>query len=209
MDPANPQESDRPAAPRIPLVTEVDPDSELGEILGKSMTSDGEPLNIFGALAHHPKLFKRFNLMGGFLLNKGLLPAREREIVILRVGWNARAMYEFGQHTIIGRNAGLTDEEIEALATDDPDLRGGDRGHRWSDADRDLIALADELCADDCVTDKTFARLSARWNEAELVELVVCAGFYRLVSGFLNTMGVPLDPGVPGFPSEAPRNPDV
>jgi hypothetical protein len=35
-----------------------------------------------------------------------------------------------------------------------------------------------------------------------LVELVVVAGFYRLVSGFLNTMGVQLDAGVPGWPGE-------
>ena len=47
------------------------------------------PINIFATLAKHPKMAKRFNLFGGFLLNKGLVPAREREIVILRVGWNA------------------------------------------------------------------------------------------------------------------------
>ncbi|MEZ5229575.1 MAG: carboxymuconolactone decarboxylase family protein [Acidimicrobiales bacterium] len=59
---------------------------------------------------------KRFNLLGGFLLNKGLIPAREREIVILRVGWNAQAVYEFGQHTLIGKQTGLTDDEIAAIA---------------------------------------------------------------------------------------------
>lgn len=105
-------------------------------------------MNIFTMLGHHPKLLKRFNLMGGFLLT------------------------------------GLDD-------------------HDWSDDDRDLIVMADELCADDCVSDITFARLRQRWSEAELVELVICAGFYRLVSGFLNTMGVPLDEGVPGWPVEA------
>jgi alkylhydroperoxidase family enzyme len=191
----------RPTAPRLPLLSDIDPESEAGQILSGNLTIDGTPLNIFQMLAHHPKLFKRFNLFGGFLLNKGLVPEREREIVILRVGWNARAVYEFGQHTVIGRRCGLTDDEIAALASDAaPDPAGGTGGHAWSEADRDLIALADELCADDCVSDETFARLAGRWDEAQLIELVVCAGFYRLVSGFLNSFGIPLDDGVPGWP---------
>jgi len=188
----------RPDSPRLPLLSDFDPESEVGQILSSALTIDGTPLNIFAMLAHHPKLFKRFNLMGGFLLNKGQLPEREREIVILRVGWNARAVYEFGQHIVMGRRSGLTDAEISALASDSG---RGENDHAWSDADRDLIALADELCADDCVSDETFARLARRWNEAQLIELVICAGFYRLVSGFLNTFGVPLDDGVPGWPA--------
>lgn len=183
----------RPARARIAPVAPGDIDDELAETLGAAMTVDGRPLNIFAVLGRHPKLLKRFNLLGGLLLNKGLLPEREREVVILRVGWNAQAVYEFGQHTIIGRRCGLTDDEITAL-TEDP------AEHSWSDGDRDLIALADELAADDCVTDATWERLAARWSDAELVELLVLAGFYRLVSGFLNSAGVELDPGVPGFP---------
>ncbi len=179
----------RPTTPRIPIID--DPEPEVRELLANALTVEGKPLNIFGALAHHPRLLKRFNLMGGFLLNKGLLPERERELVILRVGWNCRAVYEFGQHTVIGKRTGLTDDEIAAIA-------GGD--HPWSTTDRHLIAMADELCADDCVTDETWAALAETWSEAQLVELLVCAGFYRLVSGFLNSAGVPLDPGVPGWP---------
>lgn len=180
----------RPSQPRIPLVT--DPSPEVREILAGTLTRDGRPINIFGMLAHNPRILKRFNLLGGALLNKGVLPPRERELVILRVGWNARAVYEFGQHTIIGRQAGLSDEEIAAVCD------GGD--HPWSPGDHLLLAMADELCQDDCVSDDTFAALAERWNEAELVELVVCAGFYRMVSGFLNTFGIPLDEGVPGWP---------
>ncbi len=186
----------RPTSARIQPV--VEPDAALQEILAGALTHDGTPLNIFGALGRHPKLLKRFNLLGGFLLNKGLLPEREREIVILRIGWNARAVYEFGQHTLIGRRCGLTDDEIAALTRSVDD-------HDWSDDDRALIALADELSADDCVGDDTWARLASRWGDAELVELLVLAGFYRMVSGFLNSAGVELDDGVPGFP-DAPSN---
>lgn len=181
----------RPTAARIDPVDLAEAEGELAETLAGALTHDGRPLNIFGVLGRHPKLLKRFNLMGGFILNKGLLPAREREIVILRVGWNARAQYEFGQHTVIGKDVGLTDDEISALTRDDGD---------WSDDDAALIALADDLHADDCVSDATWAALSTRWSDEELIELLIVAGFYRLVSGFLNSAGVQLDDGVPGFP---------
>lgn len=187
--------TERPSRSRIEPVDMADADGELADILEHALTRGGEPLNIFGVLGRHPKLLKRFNLMGGFLLNKGLLPAREREIVILRIGWNARAVYEFGQHTVIGKEAGLTDDEIAALASDDPTARD------WSDDDAALVALADELHADDCVGDETWSRLAARWSDAQMVELLVVAGFYRLVSGFLNSAGVQLDDGVPAWPS--------
>lgn len=188
------EQIDRPTEPRIAPITDFD--GELADIMANALTHDGTPLNIFATLGHHPKLLKRFNLLGGFLLNKGLLPPRERELVILRVGANARSEYEFGQHTLIGLDCGLTTPEVEAL-TQVPDA------HPWSEDDRALIALADDLHADDCVSDATWSKLTVRWNAAELTELLVAAGFYRLVSGFLNSTGVQLDDGVPGFPGLA------
>ena len=182
----------RPTSPRIAPVQHID--DELAAILGMGINApDGTPLNIFGTIAHHPRLLKRFMNFAGLFLNKGFLPAREREIVILRVGWNCQSVYEFGQHTIIGERVGLSLDEVAALTRD------VDAG-QWSEDDSYLIAMADELCADNCVSDATWQALTKRWNEAELVELVMVAGVYRLVSGFLNTMGVELDTDTPGWP---------
>jgi 4-carboxymuconolactone decarboxylase len=183
--------TNRPSQFRIAPVTEFT--DEVSDILATSINRNGEVLNIFKVMAHHPKLMKRFNLLGGFILNKGLLPEREREIVILRVGANAVSKYEFGQHTVIGKQCGVTEAEILGL------LRPAD-AHRWSDDDGALVAMADDLCADDCVSDAIFAKLRLRWTEAEVLELVMTAGFYRMVSGFLNSTGMELDEGVPDFP---------
>jgi alkylhydroperoxidase family enzyme len=131
----------------------------------------------------------------GMFLNKGLLPDREREVVILRVGWNCQSVYEFGQHTLIGQRVGLSLKEIDALTKDVSQ-------HDWNNRDRLLIEMSDELCSDDCVSAPTWDELSTQWNEAELVELVMVAGMYRLVSGFLNTMGVELDADTPGWPEQ-------
>ena len=182
----------RPSYARLRAVT--DPSTELMELYAKGLTRpDGKPLNIFATLSHHPALLKRFNVLGGLFLGKGTLPERDREIVILRVGWNCRAVYEFGQHTIIGRRVGLTEAEIAALVR-------APSTYAWRSADAALIAMADELCADDCVSDRTWQDLSGQWEEAQLVELLMLAGFYRMVSGFLNSTGVQLDPNTPGWP---------
>lgn len=66
--------------------------------------------------------------------------------------------------------------------------------------DSTLIAMCDDLCSDDCVSDATWAALQTQWNEAELVELIMVAGTYRLVSGFLNTMDAELDADTPSWP---------
>lgn len=184
----------RPSAPRIAPVTE--PTELQAQLLGQQAVGDGKVQNIFATLAKNTRVLKRFSEMGGMLLFRGVVPAREREIVILRVGWNCQSQYEFGQHTTIGMRVGLTDAEIA-------DLCGDRAGATWSEADAELIDLADELCGDDCVSDATWAKLAARWEEDALIELVVCAGFYRMVSGFLNSAGVQLDAGVPTWPAGA------
>lgn len=185
----------RPVVPRLSPVS--NPADEVKELLSRGIDApDGTPLNIFATLAHHPALLKRFLNYAGYFLNKGLLPPREREIVILRVGWNCRAVYEFGQHTVIGKRVGLTEDEISALAAEGT-------AHTWGEDDDALIAMSDELCRDNCVSDSTWQRLTTRWNEAELTELVMVAGTYRLVSGYLNTMGVQLDAETPGWPDGA------
>ena len=181
----------RPASARI------EPSSTISPLLqrlidGGTVAADGKPLNIFSTLDLNPRLHEKFMVFGGYLLN-GIIPAREREIVILRVGWNCRSIYEFGQHTIIGLREGLSENEIASLTLDPS-------AHNWSRDDAALIAMADELCADDCVSDATWQRLAVRWNEQELMELLLVAGNYRLVSGFLNSVGVQRDAGVPGWP---------
>jgi alkylhydroperoxidase family enzyme len=162
---------------------EIDPELRLGET----------PLNIFRTLAHHPKLLKRWLVFGNHLLAKSTLPPREREIAILRVGWLCRAGYEWGQHTRIGRTAGLSDEEIERI-TRGPDAEG------WSDAERALLRATDELHGDCFVSDATWAELTRHFETQQLLDLVFTVGQYHLVSMALNTFGVQLEPGTPGLP---------
>ncbi len=178
----------RPSQPRI---EPLDPET-LDEETQKYVPPGA--LNIFRTLAHHPKLMKRWLVFGSHVLAKSTLPPRERELAILRVGWRCRAEYEFGQHTVIGRNEGVTDAEIIALTKTLAD-------HDWSPADRTLLQAVDELHDDQCVTDATWAALTERWSDEQLIDLVFAVGQYTLVSMALNTLGVQLDDGIPGFPA--------
>lgn len=160
---------------------------------GSEAVPDLPPLNIFRTTARNPRLHRGFLALGSHLLGRKTLPPREREIVILRVGWRAQSEYEFAQHTAIGRSAGLDDTEIGWLA---------DVGTpAWGDGDAALVRLADELCSADLVTDETWAALAARWTEEQLLDLLALAGYYRLVSGLLNSAGVPLEPDAGGWPA--------
>ena len=177
----------RQAEPRIaPLERGWDP--ELDRIIS------ADSPNIMRTLAHHPKLAKRWTVFANHLLMKSSLPARDREILILRVGWLCQSHYEFGQHTLIAKRDGLTDEEI-ARIVDGADADG------WSDFERALIRLADELHEDACVSDETWTDLAARYDTQQMMDAVFTVGQYHLVSMALNSFRVPLDAGVPGFPS--------
>lgn len=178
------------------LATRIEPlppdDATAQKSTVGSDRNSGRPLNIFLTLAKNPPLFDVFTRFGSHLLFKGEVPAREREIVILRVGWRSQSEYEFGQHTVIGKQAGLTDDEVTRLAR--ADLAG------WNDDDAALVRLADDLCTHNVVTDDTWTDVSKRWSEAQLLELLMLAGYYRLVSGVLNSAGVALEPATPGWP---------
>jgi 4-carboxymuconolactone decarboxylase len=181
--------------PRIPPA--ASPAPEAVEVLEKSPALDGRPLNIFGTLAHHPLLLKRYIALGGVFLRFGLLPAREREIVILRTAWRTGSVYEFGQHTRLGLAAGVTEDEIARVA------KAGLEG--WAAGDAALLAMVDDLQAADRVSDATWTALAERWSEAELVELLALAGFYRMTAGFLNSAGVEPEAGVAGWPGGSGR----
>ena len=188
------------SAPRIEPLPESQWDPEIKEVFGREndggLPTSGKVLNIFRTLAHHPKLLRRWTVFGNHVLFKSTLPPRERELIILRIGWLCRSEYEFGQHTRIGKQAGLTDDEILRI-TVGPDAPG------WSEGDVDLLRATDELHANARVSDATWKKLTARWNTQQMLDILFAVGQYNLVSMVLNSCGVQLDPGVDSFPAGA------
>ena len=164
-------------------------DAEMGPEQKEALKDFGSRiLNIFRTLAHAPKALTRFNAWGGYVLSRrNDLPAREREIVILRVGFLCKSGYEFTQHTRIGLDSGLSADEIERIK------RGADAG--WSAADAVLIQAADELHADQFISDATWAELGQHYTQKQCMDVVFTTGQYTQVSMILNSFGVQLDAG--------------
>jgi alkylhydroperoxidase family enzyme len=174
--------------PRVEPLSDAQIDPELDQQLG------GRVLNIFRTLAHHPKLIKSWLSFGTYLLSESTLPARDREIAILRVGWLCKSGYEWGQHVLIGKNAGLGDEDIDRI-TRGPEAEG------WSAAESAVLRATDELHQDSFVSDASWAALCEHYSTQQLIDFVFTVGQYQMVSMALNTFGVQLEPGVKGFPT--------
>ncbi|HEY4281239.1 MAG TPA: carboxymuconolactone decarboxylase family protein [Conexibacter sp.] len=173
--------------PRIAPVRE--PDEEQREALAKTLhVPDGTPVNVFATLAHQPQLTRRVNALGGYFMAHGTIALRERELAILRVGAAADCDYEIGQHRWIAANAGMSAEEVAAALDPQSD-------HAWAPADAALLAFVDELLATGTIQDATWESL-AGWGDDGRVELLVLVGFYRMIAGVLNALGVELDPSV-------------
>jgi alkylhydroperoxidase family enzyme len=113
--------------------------------------------------------------------------------VILRIGWLCQAEYEWSQHVVIGKLAGLTDQEILRI-TKGPNAEG------WSSFDSTLLRAVDELHKDAFISNSTWVALAEHYTEQQLIDLVFTVGEYNLVSMALNSFGVQLDEGFTGFP---------
>lgn len=177
--------------PRIPAL-EADQWDEAASELMQPFADRGRVLNIFKTLANHPDLARRWLVFANHILGKSSLAVRERELVILRIGYLCQSGYEWGQHVLIARQAGMTDEEIRTARTG-PETPG------LSELDRLLLKATDELHADAHVSDATWKDLEAHLSTQQLMDLVFTVGQYNLVSMALNSFGVQADEGLPGW----------
>ena len=183
-----------------PRIAPIEPpyDAETDEQLKKWMPpgAEVEPLALFRTLMVNPELASRMRPLGAKLLGHPAIDPREREIVIHRATARAGAEYEWGVHAVaFGRPLGLTDEQVIATA------RGQADDPAWSERDRLLVRLVDELHDTATVSDGLWSELAAEWEPPQLLELVVCAGWYRLISQVINAARIELEPWAERFPA--------
>ena len=183
---------------RIPAL-EPPYEPEVKEMLRRWMPPGGaiEPLALFRTLAIHGELMSRMRPLGSGILNHGLVPAREREIVLHRTCARAGAEYEWGVHAVAyARQVGLTAEQLAATAG------GSDAAEdpSWSEQDALLIRLADELHETASVSDELWTQLKLHYTDPQLLELFVTAGWYRTLAYVINAARIPLEPWAARFP---------
>jgi 4-carboxymuconolactone decarboxylase len=175
----------RPAvAQRIPP---LDPpyEPEVAETLRRMMPPGVEPLRLFRTVAHNPAILERFRTTGAYILNFGSVDPLDREVLLHRTCARCGCEYEWGVHVAaFGRPLGLSDDQLRATVLDGAD------SPVWSERQRLLVQLADELHDTATVSDSLWAQLARLWDHGQLIELIATAGFYHLVSYMANAARV-------------------
>ncbi len=175
--------------PRIPPAQRAELGFVNSILTGISARAAGtkRPLNLFTTVGRNRSLFRRWLIFAGALMPGGKLPRADTELVILRVSHRTGAEYEATHHRGIGRRAGLTEEEIEAVMEDD--LSSGP----WSERRRLLLTAVDELHDERTISEETFVGLRPELSDEDFVELCMLAGHYSMVAGLINSLGIQLD----------------
>lgn len=177
--------SKSPKTPRISPVDPADFDAPIMEILADAGPDFRTTSNIFRTLLRVPALAKDYRRFGD-VLRKSELPARDREVLVMRTAWRCDCGYEWAQHAKASRKAGLSEEEIQAVALN-PDAAF------WSEFDKTLMRAADELRDEACLSEKTWSELSARYSDQQMIELLMLAGNYTFLSFIMNSCGVQVE----------------
>lgn len=183
---------DNPTQVRIPPLREEEWSAEQRKVLQHAYLQGGF-YNVIGTLARHTAASERLGRVGAHVLGPtSTLAPRDRELLILRTAWLCRAEYEWAQHVLIGRKAGLDNEEIERC-------KHGADAAGWTDTEKLLLRAADELHGQQKIADDTWAGLAGHFDTLQLMDIVFAVGQYTLIAYALNSFGTPLDDGLAGF----------
>jgi 4-carboxymuconolactone decarboxylase len=149
----------------------------------------GKPVlgtNLLCTQLRHPPLAKAFLAFNSHFFYASKLPARVREILILRIAWLRHAEYEYVAHVALGKRAGLTDAEVDLI-------QRGPRAEGLSAGDADLLRAVDELKAEARLSRDTWAALSQVFDEQQMLEIIFIVGCYETLAMALNSCAVQLD----------------
>lgn len=174
--------------------------------LAKRLTR-GRSYQFLRVLSINRRLLRPFLAFNARLMPFGKLDRRHTEALILRTAWLCGSRYEWTQHRAMGREAGLTEAEIEAIGSGPnatpPFPAGGGldpareerapTGEALDPPLRDLLRIVPELLEDHTVSEATFERLSRSLSPAEILEAVLLVGNYAMLAGALNSFGLPLE----------------
>ena len=171
----------------------ADPDPPLRE--PRVAPLEGEGIRVGRTFGRHPRMQAARSGQSGYVNRVSPLTPYFRELLILRIGWNCQAVYEWAKHVgSVGRarDHGLEPERI-AL--------GRDAG--WDPFEQAHVRAADEIYRDGIIADDTWADLASQYDTREMMSVVMTVANYRLVSMSLNALGVQPQETDELFPAEA------
>ena len=152
------------------------------------MSTENRPkgLNVLGTWAHHPELAQAYFTLNGHVLMATTLSERQRELLVLRVAAVRKSGYEWAQHVFVGRDVGLTDEEIGRIAY-------GPDAPFWSELDAAMLRAVDELIADGGISASTWETLTAELDVKQVLDLICTVGTYETLARVFASLEVEID----------------
>jgi AhpD family alkylhydroperoxidase len=147
-----------------------------------------KPMNMLGVLAHHPALARAYFTFGGHVLMATSLTERQRELLALRTSALCSCDYEWAQHFTMGRDAGLSDEEISRIAF-------GPDAPFWDELDRAILRANDELFHVGVISDDTWAALSDGLDYQQILDLIFTVGSYETLARMMRSVELQLEDG--------------
>ena len=170
-----------PSQVTIPLPS----DEEAGKIIGAGYDPK-MTLNVIKMMAGTEDMYPpTAAFIKAMFQAEGIDPCT-REMIMLRAAKVLNSPYEWQANVVLGKNAGLTDEEIEAAASDAP-VTG-------IKPDYVLACKAtDELSHSATLMDDTLSELLNRYDKAVCRKLILIISWFNLLGRFLDGCRVPLE----------------
>lgn len=144
------------------------------------------PLNIFKALANSEAVVTGLVELGRALRATGTLDNRLKELIILRVGFQSRAMYEVFQHRQVARVLDIASEKVDAL-------QGSFDAEIFSRLERDVLRLTDALLENVKAPAELLAPVAEALSPGQLVEVITVVGLYMLICRLLETLEIDVE----------------
>ena len=145
--------------------------------------------NLHKLLVNSPDMARAFSGMGGYIRFKSKLDPRLRELAILQVGWMEKSEYEFTHHVKIGREFGVTDEDIAGMMAETEGKSSG-----LEPLARAILKGAREMVRELAMSDATFAEIKQELSDEQMTDLVLTIAFYCAVVRVLATMQIDNEP---------------
>lgn len=159
-----------------------------------SMAQGDRTIDVFKTCLRNLELCRNWMPFTQYVLGTtNTVARRERELVILRTSWDCQADYDWAHHVPAAERAGLSDEDILRISM-------GPSAPGWSAFDATLLTATDELHRDQRVSEATWKALAEHYNDEQMMDFVFTVGQYTMVSMFLNSADVQLEPGLKGLP---------
>ena len=156
---------------------------------------NGEVLGVWSTCANAPRLCNAWLEFTDYLLRESSLPIRDRELLILRIGYLNQGAYEWAAHRGLALSVGISEDELK-------DITIGSSADSWSEWDSALLKAAEELHEAALVSEETWATLSRQYDKRQMMEVIFTVGQYNLVAMYLNSLGVQFEEDWIGFPIE-------